>query len=397
LIVVLKYKYLIILFLFCRHVSVTPAALLEVAKAVDRDAAGKTVEPEALVRKGAAALAALEDFVGTPAADSNLLSIASPPPGPEFWRELSSLAFVPVYRNPPADGLPWPHANVPATAPPRLCRLLTDAWIVSASLRLAARNCSEALAGFLGWMEPLPASVLASQLLELGRLHPAVENPAIRERITEACKVIYGELSRWVESDAEQRELVLTALEGASPVWVGDRFVSAKRAAITTPGDFKPYLYSVPEPLAVHQMLLEELGIPAAPAPLQWTAALAAMAEEIGSATPLSSENLQRAVAMADGLAASKGAAVSGDRASRSVVNLELAGLVYLPDEDGKLAPAASLHYNDARWLDHAGLRLVHPDVSEETAAALGAQSLRFHHQVDTQASKNTCTFVSFF
>lgn len=53
-----------------------------------------------------------------------------------------------------------------------------------------------------------------------------------------------------------------------------------------------------------------------------------------------------------------------------------------LPDVDGVFAPAASLCVNDAAWLPAGGARLVHPEVPLHAAEALGAQSLRFHHQV---------------
>ena len=57
-------------------------------------------------------------------------------------------------------------------------------------------------------------------------------------------------------------------------------------------------------------------------------------------------------------------------------------GTVWLPDEAGRLAPAASMHYNDAPWLLDSALRLVHKGIPNPLADQLGVQSLRFHHQV---------------
>jgi hypothetical protein len=55
-----------------------------------------------------------------------------------------------------------------------------------------------------------------------------------------------------------------------------------------------------------------------------------------------------------------------------------------LPDADGMFASPASLLVNDAAWLPSDGARLVHPAVPLHAAEALGARSLRFHHQVCT-------------
>ena len=59
-----------------------------------------------------------------------------------------------------------------------------------------------------------------------------------------------------------------------------------------------------------------------------------------------------------------------------------LPGTVWLPDEEGRLAPAASMHYNDAPWLLESALRLVNKGIPNPLADQLGVQSLRFHHQV---------------
>lgn len=56
----------------------------------------------------------------------------------------------------------------------------------------------------------------------------------------------------------------------------------------------------------------------------------------------------------------------------------------FLPDDRGVMAPAHTLHYNDAPWLPRDGLRFLHPDLPHDVAAALGVQSLLFTEQVRT-------------
>jgi hypothetical protein len=60
---------------------------------------------------------------------------------------------------------------------PGLIRPMSDCWLASGCMRLLDGTSSPALADRLGWSSPLPAHVLASQLVELGRLHPMVSPP----------------------------------------------------------------------------------------------------------------------------------------------------------------------------------------------------------------------------
>ena len=54
-----------------------------------------------------------------------------------------------------------------------------------------------------------------------------------------------------------------------------------------------------------------------------------------------------------------------------------MAGPIFVPDESCRLVEAGSLHFNDAAWLDTSGMRLVHPDMPQQVAEALGVRSLR--------------------
>lgn len=73
--------------------------------------------------------------------------------------------------DPVRAGLPWPAAPQPLLAAPRLLRPPADAWLCSATLHVAERAVAPQLAAALGWEAPPRVSVLAAQLLELGRMH----------------------------------------------------------------------------------------------------------------------------------------------------------------------------------------------------------------------------------
>ena len=58
-------------------------------------------------------------------------------------------------------------------------RPVGDAWLVSGSTAILDGAASPALIAALGWAGPPSANVLASQLQQLGRLHPRVwQHPA---------------------------------------------------------------------------------------------------------------------------------------------------------------------------------------------------------------------------
>ncbi len=55
---------------------------------------------------------------------------------------------------------------------------------------------------------------------------------------------------------------------------------------------------------------------------------------------------------------------------------------VWLPDSEGVMAISRHIFFDDAPWLAGSGQSLVHADIPNDVAEALGAQSLRYHHQV---------------
>jgi hypothetical protein len=60
-----------------------------------------------------------------------------------------------------------------------LVRPHADMWHVSASMYILDGTCSEALAGRMGWDQPVQAQILACQLLKLSEMHPEVCHKAV--------------------------------------------------------------------------------------------------------------------------------------------------------------------------------------------------------------------------
>lgn len=53
-----------------------------------------------------------------------------------------------------------------------------------------------------------------------------------------------------------------------------------------------------------------------------------------------------------------------------------------VPDSSSCLQPGSMVFYNDAAWLVHRGVPLVHSEIDIDLAKALGVRSLRDHHAV---------------
>jgi hypothetical protein len=178
-------------------------------------------------------------------------------------RELRMLAWVPVWQQPPRQGLPWPAAGrrMPL-APPSTVRLARDAMLASHAMSLCSgaelsesryatsREClltftqlhggvtedvtSEALCEFLGWNDAVPPAVLALQLIELAALHGRelavnpLEQPmseaALPPEVRETVGAIYGMLCE--KMDTEEFQVVRAQLQARPWVLIGDAFVS---------------------------------------------------------------------------------------------------------------------------------------------------------------------------
>jgi sacsin len=291
------------------------------------------------------------------------------PDADAFWTTLASIAWCPTLAEPPSPLLPWPSANgapLAPLAPPRACRPVADAWLVSSCCRLVDTDAVPLpLAARLGWATTPPASVLSAQLLELSKRYaaaaaaasiefdaphaadddadaavpratPAVDVArALHAALEAAAPQLYAGLaSLSKESDVE---IMRAMLDGAPSIWTGDGFVLASSVAFDAPPTYAPYINALPQYALPHRALLLALGARQALTSDDFCAALGALAAEHGEDAlpaellPLAAEFAERAVE-----ALPPGAPPPS---------------VCLPDVAGYLTPAADLLFNDAAWL----------------------------------------------
>ncbi|KAK1273593.1 hypothetical protein QJS04_geneDACA019168 [Acorus gramineus] len=296
----------------------------------------------------------------------------------KFWNDLRMICWCPVLVIAPLPTLPWPSASS-TVAPPKLVRPLADMWLVSASMRILDGDYSStALMYGLGWSVPPSGSVIAAQLLELGKNNDLVTDQVFRQELALAMPKIYSLLMALIGSD--EMEIVRAVLEGCRWIWVGDGFATVDEVVLKGHLHLAPYIRVIPVDLEVFRDLLVELGIRESLKPIDYASILCRMAIK-KDRDPLDVQELRAAILVVQHLA--------------EVRFQDLQVQIYLPDMSARLCPATDLVYNDAPWLlgpeESASEqtftiplttkknthKLVHGNISNDIAERLGVSSLR--------------------
>jgi len=296
----------------------------------------------------------------------------------KFWTDLRMICWCPVLTTAPHSALPWPSVSS-MVAPPKVVRLQSDMWLVSASTRILDGECSSSALSFgLGWSSPPGGSVIAAQLLELGKNNEIVTDQMLRQELALAMPKIYSLLTNLIGSD--EMEIVKAVLEGCRWIWVGDGFATVTEVVLTGHLHLAPYIRVIPVDLAVFRELFLELGVQECLKPVDYANILCRMANRKGC-TPLDGPELRAAILVVQHLA--------------EVQFLDLMVQIYLPDTSSKLFLATDLVFNDAPWLLDLGEnafgntsnvsldskrnvhKFVHGNISNDVAEKLGVRSLR--------------------
>ena len=291
------------------------------------------------------------------------------------------------------------------------------------------------LVDLLGW-NALSATVVAAQLLELGKAHAIVDRDSelareFNARLPRAYAQLAAAAGVGSESSSSELEAAATILDSARWLWHGGGFAASVDVAIDCPGDFRPYLHGVPYELSSHVGLLRALGVRGRFDAADYARAARAVADDANGAA-LSEERVALAVALAEAAAESllappddaEGDGGDGDpypsppdvaaaakAKAKTMPSSAVVGTFMLPDGAGVMAPASALVHNDAEWLlgggdaaaddddddaktrassggvDVSALRLTHPSVPCAIAEALGARSLRALYAVDKSST----------
>lgn len=290
-----------------------------------------------------------------------------------FWGEMKMICWCPVLVNAPHPALPWPLVST-TVAPPKLVRLQSDMWIVSASSRILDGECtSSTLSQILGWSIPPSGNLIAAQLLELGKNNEIVTDSGLRQELALAMPKIYSLLSSLVGSD--EMEIVKAVLEGSRWIWVGDGFAKVDEVVLSGQLHLTPFIRVIPVDLAVFKNLFLELSIKEYLGATDYANILFRIATKKGSAS-LDAQELRMAGLIVQHLAGFQ--------------FQDLRVQIFLPDSTSRMCPSTDLVFNDAPWLldsgDASGTTLgakqyvhnfVHGNISNDVAEKLGVRSLR--------------------
>ncbi|CAM9585905.1 unnamed protein product, partial [Chrysoparadoxa australica] len=307
---------------------------------------------------------------------------------------LMSLDWVPSLSQlmcPPCRLLPVPAASgkvcvaSPAKAGPESIMWLSSHCRYTTQVEIH----SEKLIRALGWEQPVEPVTVAKQvrvdlsgleckcnvstaarLSELGK-STAEEAESYRQTLAGVVPTLYQHLSNAGQSHrircSSIAERLRKALHESPWLWMGDRFVTASQVAFTSPANARPYLYAVPPDLACFSMLLKTFGVRPAFSSSDFCSVLKTMAAE----TQNHSLTTQQVGAERRGCSTSHGSPSSifsfREALVFALVLIELAVAmvqvlsdesfrvsdweVYVPNEEGALALASELLYNDAPWL----------------------------------------------
>jgi sacsin len=319
----------------------------------------------------------------------------------ENIRQLVNIEWMPIHQVPLDPFMPWCDSLTTSdVAPPRICRPVSDSWSCSSSMCISRNPVhSTSLLKVFGWNENLPIKVIAVQLRELAAKFISncatneVDEAQIqlaRERITALIPVLYQRLNG---ADGDEIIIIQSVLSSHPWIWVGHAFVHPSKVAYTSTLSLAPYLYAVPQDLAVYKRLLDMFGIKQSFNARDFVEVLRQMALETNATTvgndskdsnkkaanviALSDEHIDLAVSLVTFLSAEGG---GGGKESFQPLD----HLIYVPDNLGKLSIASDLVTDDVPWLTGAeyttarsGIRLCHPHIASKVAHRVGVRSLR--------------------
>lgn len=319
---------------------------------------------------------------------------------------LRSIAWVPVHRTPLDPFMPWPVASSELAradvAPPAHCRPSSDAWWCSSSRLLALLPAQVAVVSrTFAWDAPLPIATIASQLRDIAAKYEELKGQAERQDANGSVSLLDVQKSREALSalipllyqrlnnaEVPEQTQIVTVLRPHPWIWVGDHFVHPSRVAFSATLSLTPYLYAIPQDLAVYSSLLNMFDVKETFSSRDYVAVLHQMAVDTKSTGntdgvsqhALSDTLIDMAVSLVT-LLSSEGGGGGSFR--------PLDHTIYVPDHVGKLATASSLVTDDVPWMNgaeysstRAGIRLCHPNISSQVAGRIGVKSLR-HILVD--------------
>eukprot|EP00045_Choanoeca_perplexa_P018430 m.291475 g.291475 ORF g.291475 m.291475 type:complete len:4534 (-) comp17817_c0_seq1:55-13656(-) len=282
----------------------------------------------------------------------------------EFATALRNKVWLPSLTN---DELPWllPTDQLYAA---KDIRLRSDVWLVgSATPVLAIALHNQNLKAALGLQRSPTKPSLIAHLLALAQYCKSLDadlQSSLVLALNRELRRVYQLLADSTHS--EECQALKQLVNSQAWIWAHNRFCRSDELVFQCFVDLSPFLCVLPTAMAHdHGAFFSKMGVEKQCTFDQLVAFLQhSFQQQTESAGP-STISLDAVVAVAQQL---------GEHHKQDLATCT--SEIYLPDSNGNLCPTLELVYNDTAWGVPEDVKLIHPSVSNATAAAMRANSL---------------------
>ncbi|KAG0477770.1 hypothetical protein HPP92_012489 [Vanilla planifolia] len=306
-------------------------------------------------------------------------------PEDEFWSEIKTIPWCPVYTTPLLTGQPW-FTSDENVATPNTTRPKSQMWQVSSTMRVLDGDCySTYVLDKLGWSAPPDIRTLSEQLIALSKSYKKLKLQSNYEFdidvvLQREIPLLYSTLQGYI--DTNDFQVMRETLDGIEWFWVGDNFVSPKSVAFDSPVKYYPYLYAVPSELSEFRALFSQLGVRLTFDAMDYLHVLQGLQHDV-NCQPLSTEQLSLVCHVLEAFA---------DSMTDKQCTDALLDSLLIPNDSRVLMHPSNLVYNDAPWMNRSNpspKHFVHSDINDDLAKRLGVQSLRFLSLVNEKMTRD--------
>ncbi|DBA01824.1 TPA: LOW QUALITY PROTEIN: hypothetical protein N0F65_002940 [Lagenidium giganteum] len=303
-------------------------------------------------------------------------------------RGLKEAKWLPVHSTPIARFMPWALTkteNDVIISRPMEVRPTSDATkhILDGELQ------SEFLIAAFDWDQPVDCDSLCQQLRALGEswswsgdssLLTSSEVKMMTSKVCQAYDLLEECLKR---TPAALQDTVLPLLRDSKWVWTGEEVVQVSAIAFECEEGLNPVLHGAPHPGIISRQLLELFGVHETFELSDYVSVLRRLPQGV----PLDEHTAKACVKIFSILKEAKAVDESA--------LLPFADSLMLLDSRRRLLRSAELMFDYMAWSNDPAARegcdLVHPDVSQDVAVALGARSLHFRQAMSAASAPLSC------
>ena len=289
-----------------------------------------------------------------------------------IWERILEAEFLPVLKKPNRFPLVWKSDDVNNAGmlhSPKNVFLENEKYLVCCTELLVSGHIPENVKRFfkLHQKEPTLTHVMC-QLNHAISTSVDSHDFAGWDELKEVCRRVYQSLESAMGNDEVQ---IREYLRGKKFILVGKTFVSANQVALKLNFDCNPYLYQLPEDLAVLYPR-QGAGVRDVFEENDFVSVLGQLQQKFGK-TRIDESALKVVTDLANRLADY----LKTHKEDSGTID-EALGIVYLPDSEGVMRPVTDLCINDCLWIkDDIGVHFTHGMIPWPTCVQLGVKTRR--------------------